>query len=42
LFVEFYLENAAKLSEEVGYIALPAELYAKQKEKFKAFVELNK
>jgi len=41
-FVEFYLENAAKLSEEVGYIALPAELYAKQKEKFKAFVELNK
>ncbi|NCT16576.1 MAG: protein sphX, partial [Flavobacteriales bacterium] len=41
-FVEFYLENSAKLSEEVGYIALPAELYTKQKEKFKAFVENNK
>jgi len=41
-FVNFYIDNAAKLSEDVGYIALPAELYAKQKESFKAFVEKNK
>lgn len=41
-FVNFYLDNAGKLSEEVGYISLPDELYAKQKENFKAFVEKNK
>jgi len=41
-FVNFYLDNAAELSEDVGYIALPAEIYAKQKENFKAFVENNK
>lgn len=41
-FVNFYLDNAAALSEDVGYIKLPAELYAKQKENFKAFVEKNK
>ena len=26
-FIEYYLENAATLSEEVGYIALPTEVY---------------
>ncbi|MBI1239350.1 MAG: phosphate ABC transporter substrate-binding protein PstS family protein [Alphaproteobacteria bacterium] len=31
-FVEFYLANAGKLSEEVGYVALPAEAYAKAQE----------
>jgi phosphate transport system substrate-binding protein len=41
-FVNFYLDNAAELSEDVGYIKLPAEIYAKQKENFKAFVEKNK
>lgn len=41
-FVNFYIDNAAELSEDVGYIPLPAELYTKQKENFKAFVESNK
>lgn len=41
-FVNFYLKNAGKLSEDVGYIPLPAELYIKQVEKFKLFVEANK
>lgn len=41
-FVNFYLKNAGKLSEDVGYIPLPAELYTKQVEKFKLFVEANK
>ena len=26
-FVEFYMENAAKLAEEVGYIRLPEQEY---------------
>jgi phosphate transport system substrate-binding protein len=41
-FVNFYIDNAGELSEDVGYISLPAELYAKQKESFKNFVEANK
>lgn len=41
-FVNFYIDNAGKLSEDVGYIPLPAELYTKQKENFKSFVEKNK
>ncbi|WP_372745386.1 PstS family phosphate ABC transporter substrate-binding protein [Lutibacter sp.] len=41
-FVNFYIDNAGELAEDVGYIPLPAELYAKQKESFKAFVEQNK
>jgi phosphate transport system substrate-binding protein len=41
-FVNFYIDNAAELSEDVGYIPLPAELYTQQKEHFKAFVESNK
>ena len=41
-FVNFYLNNAAELSEDVGYIPLPTDLYSKQKENFKTFVESNK
>ena len=41
-FVNFYIENAGDLTEDVGYIPLPAEEYKKQKEKFKTFVESNK
>ncbi len=41
-FVNFYIDNAGDLAEDVGYIPLPSELYAKQKESFKTFVEQNK
>lgn len=41
-FVNFYLDNAGELSKDVGYIPLPAENYAQQKEKFRSFVESNK
>ena len=41
-FVNFYIDNAAELSEDVGYIPLPASEYKKQTEKFKTFVESNK
>ncbi|RLD77711.1 MAG: protein sphX [Bacteroidetes bacterium] len=41
-FVNFYLDNAAELSKDVGYIPLPKENYTQQKESFKAFVERNK
>lgn len=41
-FVHYYLDNAAVLSEDVGYIPLPEELYTKQKESFNTFVESNK
>ncbi|MDP3313166.1 PstS family phosphate ABC transporter substrate-binding protein [Lutibacter sp.] len=41
-FVNFYIDNAGKLSKDVGYIPLPAELYTKQKENLKAFVAKNK
>ncbi|WP_411274743.1 PstS family phosphate ABC transporter substrate-binding protein [Daejeonella sp.] len=33
-FVKFYLENAAKLAEEVGYVALPAAAYQMSFERF--------
>jgi phosphate transport system substrate-binding protein len=36
-FVNFYLESAGELSEEVGYIPLPDELYEEQKQKFEQF-----
>jgi phosphate transport system substrate-binding protein len=36
-FINFYLDNAAELSREVGYIPLPEEAYKKEKEKFAAF-----
>ncbi|AKD05585.1 protein sphX [Pontibacter korlensis] len=38
-FVNFYLENAGELSQEVGYIPLPAEMYKEQQQKFKSFTE---
>lgn len=41
-FVNYYLDNAGELATDVGYIPLPADLYAKQKESFKTFVESNK
>ena len=41
-FVEFYIDNAGELAEDVGYIPLPAENYATQKANFSAFVESNK
>ena len=34
-FVDFYISNAATLSKEVGYVALPAEKYEEQKNKLK-------
>lgn len=36
-FVDFYLEQAAELSAEVGYIPLPKEAYDAQIQKFSAF-----
>jgi phosphate transport system substrate-binding protein len=41
-FVEFYLENAATLVGDVGYIPLPDEVYAEQLEKFKQFAAAQK
>jgi len=41
-FVNFYLKNASELAEDVGYIPLPADIYNKQIENFKTFVESNK
>ena len=41
-FVNFYIDNAGDLSKDVGYIPLPVEIYTKQRENFKAFVEINK
>jgi len=35
-FVEFYLQNAGKLVEEVGYVALPQEVYDLALERFRA------
>lgn len=37
-FVNFYLELVPEIAQEVGYIALPAAEYAKQVEKFNAFI----
>jgi phosphate transport system substrate-binding protein len=36
------VENAGELSEDVGYIPLPDEMYTEQKKKFNAFVEAHK
>lgn len=41
-FVNFYIDNAGELSEDVGYIPLPAKKYTQQKANFNAFVESNK
>lgn len=36
-FVNFYLDNAPELAEQIGYVAMPDSAYAAEKEKFKAF-----
>jgi phosphate transport system substrate-binding protein len=36
-FINFYLDSAGDLSEEVGYIRLPDNLYQEQKQKFEQF-----
>ncbi|MFT5320577.1 MAG: phosphate transport system substrate-binding protein [Pseudohongiellaceae bacterium] len=36
-FVDFYIDNAAILSSEVGYIALPDEMYQESRDKVSAF-----
>lgn len=41
-FVNFYLETAGEISEEVGYIPMPAEKYKEEQEKFRKFVESAK
>ena len=41
-FVDFYLNSAGDLAEDVGYIPLPEENYSTQKENFKTFVAENK
>lgn len=38
-FVEFYLDKAAGISKDVGYVALPQEMYTKAKEEFAAFIK---
>lgn len=38
-FVNFYLDNAADLVQEVGYIPLPAEEYAVEKEEYSVFIQ---
>jgi len=38
-FMKFYLKNAPVLSEEVGYVALPADEYEIQTNKFLSFIE---
>lgn len=37
-FVQFYLEIVPQLAQEVGYVPLPDEEYAKQTEKFNTFL----
>ena len=32
-FVNFYIDNAAELSKDIGYIPLPSEKYTEQKKK---------
>jgi phosphate transport system substrate-binding protein len=38
-FVNFYLESAASIAKEVGYVALPKEMYEAEKNKFRAFIK---
>lgn len=40
-FVEFYLDEAPQLLQDVGYIPLTSEEYDREKEKFAAFVKEN-
>jgi len=41
-FIDFYLNQAASLVPDVGYIALPAETYAAELKEFNEFVAKNK
>ena len=34
-FISFYIDNASKLSKEVGYVSLPAQKYDEQRAKLK-------
>lgn len=36
-FVDFYLDNAGELAQDVGYIALPEDQYQKERDEFSAF-----
>lgn len=36
-FVNFYLETAPKVAQQVGYVAMPDSVYQVQKDKFEAF-----
>ncbi|MFT3740530.1 MAG: PstS family phosphate ABC transporter substrate-binding protein [Breznakibacter sp.] len=38
-FVEFYLDKAASISKDVGYVALPAERYTEEQAKFAQFIK---
>lgn len=38
-FLRFYLDNAAALAEEVGYIALPPDVFAEQQAKIEPLLE---
>lgn len=38
-FVEFYIDNASELVQDVGYISLPEAEYENQRAKFEAFYE---
>ncbi|MCJ7467222.1 MAG: PstS family phosphate ABC transporter substrate-binding protein [Maribacter sp.] len=40
-FVEFYLDNAAQLSEEVGYVPMPTSGYEAQKVTFKKIIDIK-
>lgn len=36
-FVNFYLDNASEIAQQVGYVAMPDSIYDRQREKFKKF-----
>lgn len=38
-FINFYLEKAPKLVQQIGYVAMPDSVYELQKEKFERFVQ---
>ncbi len=38
-FVEFYIENAGKIAKDVGYVALPQDMYTKASVEFAEFVK---
>lgn len=38
-FIEFYLDTAPQIAEEIGYVAMPDSVYQQQKDKFEAFID---